>query len=158
MKVIRQTHTQLVLEQRLVGVWFLGAFLAFVGLMLALGFVAPLYLLGGLCIALGGFLEILTPVEICDLDKQKSRVTLIQRRWLRRNTRHYPLAHVRQVQVAKTTYLGTSFYNVCLNLVSGESLKLTLFPTTDRQKQIKTAQRIEEFLSPEQIAVNLKAS
>jgi hypothetical protein len=155
MKVIRQTNTQLVLEQRLIGVWFLGAFLAFVGLMLTLGFVAPLYIVGALCIAVGSLLEILTPVEICDLDKQLHRVTLIQRRWLRRNAQRYPLEQVHRVSVDKTTHLGTPFYNVCLTLNSGESLKLTLFPTTDRQKQIKTAERIEAFLSAELVPLKM---
>jgi hypothetical protein len=147
MKVIRQTHTQLVLEQRLIGIWFLGAFLAFVGLMFTLGFIAPLYIVGALCIAAGSLLEILTPVEICDLDKERALITLIQRRWLRRHTQRYPLAQVQQVRVDKTNYLGANFYTVCLKLASGKALNLTLFPTTDRQKQEKTAARIQSFLA-----------
>jgi hypothetical protein len=151
MKVIRQTSAQLVLEQRLIGMWLLGAFLAFVGIILTLGFTAPLYFVGALCIAAGSFTEILTPVEICNLDKHNQRLTLIRRRWLRRQIKRYPLEHIRQVNVGQTTYLGTPFYNVCFGLISGEVLTLTWFPTTDQHKQLQTAKQIEAFLSAEQL-------
>jgi hypothetical protein len=155
MRVIRQTTTQLVLEQRLIGLWAFGALLAFVGLFLTVGYRAPLYLIGGVCIAAGSLLEYLTPVEICDLNKQNQCLKLIQRRWLQRQVREYDLKSINQVRVIRKNYLGAKFYSVRLSLITGQRLNLTLFPTTDRDAQTNTAQRIETFLSGNSLAVNL---
>jgi hypothetical protein len=146
MRVIRCTTTQLVLEQRLIGLWILGAGVAFAGLYCTLGYAAPFYLLGGLCIGAGSLLEYLTPVEICDLDKQKQSLTLIQRRWMKRRIKHYPLDDIEQIRVERHSYLGANFYAVCLHLATGQRLNLTLFPTTDRGLQAATANKIESFL------------
>lgn len=155
MRVIRQTSTQLVLEQRLLGLWFFGALLAFVGLFFTVGYRAPLYLIGGVCIAAGSLLEYLTPVEICDLNKQEHRLKLIQRRWLQRRVAEYDLDSITNVRVIRKNYLGAKFYWVCLSLVTGQRLNLTLFPTTDRNLQLNTASRIEKFINSRMAAVTV---
>jgi hypothetical protein len=146
MKIVRLTPTQLTLKQRLLGAWCLSGFAFLLGLLLFVGYEFPVDWLGGGCIAAGGLIQALTPVEVCTFDKHCQQVVFTRQHWPKRSVARYAIAHISQVHVEQRVWLGTVFYRVSLLLESGQSLALTRFPTTDLSQQQNLASSIRRFL------------
>jgi hypothetical protein len=146
MKIVCLTPTQLTLKQRLLGAWCLAGFAFLIGLLLFVGYEFPVDWLGGSCIAAGGMIQALTPVEICTFDKHRQQVVFTRQHWPKRSVTRYEIAHITQVHVEQRVWLGTVFYRVSLLLESGQSLALTRFPTTDLSQQQNLASSIRRFL------------
>ncbi len=146
MKIVRMTPTQLTLKQRLLGAWCLAGFAFLIGLFLFIGYEFPVDWLGGACIAAGGLIQVLTPVETCTFDKHRQQVVFSRKHWLKRWVARYAIAQIAQVHVEQHVWVGTVFYRVSLLLESGQSLKLTRFPTTDLIQQQSLASSIRRFL------------
>ncbi|MBW4552591.1 MAG: hypothetical protein KME35_16000 [Aphanocapsa sp. GSE-SYN-MK-11-07L] len=146
MKIVRATTTELKLKQQLLGAWGLSGFAFLVGLFLFVGYEFPVDWLGGGCIAAGGLIQALTPIETCTFDKYRQQVVFTRHHWLKRWVTRYAIAQIAQVRVEQHVWAGTVFYRVGLLLESGQSLALTRFPTTDLDQQQNLASSIRRFL------------
>ena len=147
MKIVQRTSTRLTLQERLLGIWLLGAFVAVIGLLVVVAFNSPFYLFGGFCIAISNLIVFLSPIETCTFDKSLKKVTMKRQRWLKSSVTNHAIEHVLSVQVEKSLLLRTQFYRVSLMLVSGQRLPLTQFPSTDWRMQQEVATHIRRFLS-----------
>lgn len=147
MKVVRQTSTNLMLQNRPTGVWVLGGVAATIGLSFVLASAWPTYLIGGLWIALADLSIFLSPVETFTFDKIRKKVTLKQQGWLGTKVIEHRIQEVSEVQIEESTLLGSKFYRVNLLLVSGKYLHLIQSPSTDCQNQRALAKRIRIFLA-----------
>ena len=146
MKVIEHTSALLILQERLLGIRLLGGATALLGFLIFIMFEFPFDLFGGFCIAIAALISTLSPVETCTFDKSGNLVILEKRRWFSRQVQRHAIAQVATILVEENFWLGTQFYQVKLNFVSGHRSSLTQFATTDRIAQHSIAARIRDFL------------
>ncbi|ABW29519.1 hypothetical protein [Acaryochloris marina] len=146
MKVIEHTPALLVLQERLLGIRLFGGATALLGFMIFIIFEFPFDLFGCFCIAIAALISTLSPLEICTFDKSDNVVVLEKRRWFSSQIRRYCMTQIETIHVEEKAWLGTNFYQVRLNFVSGHRSTLTQFATTDRIAQHSLAERIRDFL------------
>lgn len=149
MRIIQHTANALTLKERLLGVWFLAACMAAIGLFIFIGYESPVDWFGGGCIAIASVIGCLSPSATCTFDKQQQRVTLKRRRLLSQSIKRHAIAQIAAVHVERRVIVGTYFYSISLVLVSGQRLTLTQFPSTDWGQQAHFASKIRRFLQGE---------
>jgi|GEM_PF-1454233 len=146
MKVIEHTPTLLILQERLLGIRLLGGATALLGFLIFIIFDFPYDLFGCVCIAIAALISTVSPVEICIFNKPDDLLILEKRRWFSRQTHRYTMTQIEMIQVEEKQWLGTKFYQVNLNFVSGQRSMLTRFASTDKIAQHSLAERIRDFL------------
>ncbi|WP_299402052.1 hypothetical protein [Acaryochloris sp. IP29b_bin.148] len=146
MKVIEHTPVLLVLQERLLGIRMLGGATALLGFLIFIIFEFPFDLFGCCCIAIAALMSTVSPVEICSFNKHDDLVTLEKHRWFSRQIQRYTITQIEAIEVEEKSWLGTPFYQVKLNFVSGHQSTLTQFATTDKIAQHSLAARIRDFL------------
>ncbi|AFY60315.1 hypothetical protein [Synechococcus sp. PCC 6312] len=143
MRIIQQSATRLVLRQRLVGLRYLCAFCAGLGLFLFLGYESPVDGIGLIGLTTAGLGYQLTAQEDCTLNRETGLLTL--RNSLGRKSYH--LEQLKRVIVKKEVFLGTEFYRVYFYTQAGEQIALTRFPTTHVAQQQSLARSIHQFMA-----------
>jgi len=146
MKVIEHTPVLLVLQERLMGIRLFGGATALLGFMIFIIFEFPYDLFGCFCIAAAALISTLSPLEICTFDKSGNVVVLEKRRWFSTQIQRYSMTQLATIHVEEKVLLGTNFYQVELNFISGHCSTLTQFATTDRIAQRSLAAKIQDFL------------
>ncbi|MGB7415123.1 MAG: hypothetical protein WA902_13035 [Thermosynechococcaceae cyanobacterium] len=149
MKIIQDTPDILVLQEKLMGLWFLGLGTAAFGFFVVLSFESPMDLFGGVCIAVSALVATLSPTETCSLNKINGLMTLRQQNWFKHRIKQQSIQQVADVNVEAYRVMGAQFFRVNLVLKSGQVLLLTRSASTDRAMQQDLAQRIEAFLGLE---------
>lgn len=154
MKVVQQTSTNLMLQNRPVGVWLLGGIAGAIGFSFVLASAWPVYLIGGPWIAVADLTVLLSPVETFTLNKIHNRVTLKQQGWLGTKVVEHAISEISEVQIEESVQVGSRFYRVSLVLTTGEHLDLVQFPSTDYRSQQALAKCIRAFLASGREPVN----
>jgi hypothetical protein len=147
MQVVQQTSTNLMLQNRPVGVWILGEIAAAIGFSFVLASAWPTYLMGGFWIAFANLTVFLSPVETSTFDKVCNRFTLKQQGWRGTKVIEHAIQEIFDVRVEESVQVGSRFYRVSLVLASGKHLYLIQFPTTDFEAQQVAADCIRAFLA-----------
>jgi hypothetical protein len=147
MKVLQHTSERLAIEERLMGVWVLSIGSIAAGLFMFFLFEPPVDWVGAFCIALGGVFATLTPSETFIFDKKIGCLTTHQTRLLKQNSAYVPMAEIQTVNLETIEMLGSRFYRINLQLVSGQTLAVTQTVSTDWQQQQKIIRHIRGFLS-----------
>lgn len=147
MKVLQHTSECLAIQERLIGIWLLSLASIGVGIFMFFLFEPPVDVVGAFCIALGCVFATLTPSETFIFDKRNGCLTAHKRQILRQQTRALSIKDIQAVQVDSQEFLGAQFYQIKLQLASGESLKVTKTVTTDLQQQQRIVRHIRGFLS-----------
>lgn len=147
MKVVQQTSTNLMLQNRPIGVWILGEIAAAIGFSFVLASAWPTYLIGGFWIAFANLTVFLSPIETSTFDKIRNRITLKQQGWLGTRITEHAIPEISDVQVEESIQVGSRFYRVSLLLISGKRLHLSQFPSTDCESQQAAANQIQAFLT-----------
>ncbi len=148
MKVLQHTSARLVIRERLLGIWLLSIATILTGIFMFFLFEPPVDWIGGFCIALGGIFAALTPTETFTFDKQAGYLTVRQKRLLSQHTTHHDISDILTVNVNRLEVLGTPFYRVSLQLVTGAEVTVTRTVSTDWQQQQKMVRHIRGFLYP----------
>jgi hypothetical protein len=147
MKVLQHTSERLAIEERLMGVWVLSIGSIAAGLFMFFLFEPPVDWVGAFCIALGGIFATLTPSETFIFDKKIGCLTTHQTRLLKQHSTYVPMAEIQTVNLETIEMLGSRFYRINLQLVSGQALAVTQTVSTDWQQQQKIIRHIRGFLS-----------
>jgi hypothetical protein len=147
MKVLQHTSERLAIEERLIGIWLLSLASIAAGLFMFFLFEPPVDWVGAFCIALGGVFATLTPTETLIFDKKAGCLTTQQNRLLKQQTMHLPIAEIKTVNIETLEVLGSRFYRINLQLVSGQTLAVTQTVSTDWQQQQKIIRHIRGFLN-----------
>jgi hypothetical protein len=147
MKVLQHTSERLAIEERLMGVWVLSIGSIAAGLFMFFLFEPPVDWVGAFCIALGGVFATLTPSETFIFDKKIGCLTTHQTRLLKQNSTYVSMAEIQTVNLETIEMLGSRFYRINLQLVSGQTLAVTQTVSTDWQQQQKIIRHIRGFLS-----------
>ncbi len=146
MQVIQQSVTLLKLQERPIGIWMFSSFTAVLGLLIFISFESPVDWFGLLCIFLANLMMFWSPVKTCVFDKKLNRVTLKQQGWLGTKVIEYAINEIILIQVEESKLIGTIFYKIKLNLLSGKQFYLTKIPSTDWELQQKIANYVRAFL------------
>jgi hypothetical protein len=147
MRVLQHTPEQLIIEERLVGIWILSLGSIAAGLFMFFLFEPPVDWVGAFCIALGGIFATFTPMERLIFDKTVGCLTTQQNRLLKRQITHLAIAEINSVNVETLEVLGSRFYRINLQLVSGQTLAITQTVSTDWKQQQKIIRHIHVFLN-----------
>lgn len=147
MKVLQHTSERLTIAERLVGIWILSLGSIAAGLFMFFLFEPPVDWVGAFCIALGGIFATLTPTEILIFDKTVGCLTTQQNSVLKRQTTYLAIAEIKSVNIEILEVLGSRFYRINLQLVSGQALAITQTVSTDWQQQQKIIRHIRGFLN-----------
>jgi hypothetical protein len=147
MKVLQHTSERLAIEERLIGVWALSLGSIAAGLFMFFLFEPPVDWVGAFCIALGAVFATLTPTETFVFDKKIGYLTTHQSRLLKQHSTHLPISEIATVNLETLEVLGSRFYRVNLQLVSGQTLAVTQTVSTDWQQQQKIIRHIRGFLN-----------
>ena len=146
MKVIQHTPYLLILQERLLGIRLLGGATALLGFLVFIIFESPFDLFGCFCIVIAGLISTFSPVETCTFSKSDNLVVLEKQRWFSRQVQRHAMTQIATIQIEEQLWLGTQFYQVKLNFVSGHRSTLTQFSTTDRMAQYGIVKKIRDFL------------
>jgi hypothetical protein len=147
MKVLQHTSVRLTIQERLLGIWLLSLGTVFTGLFMFFLFEPPVDWIGAFCIALGGVFSVLTPSETFVFDKLAGRLIIHQKRLLNQRTLYHAMSDLNTVNVNTLEVLGTRFYRINLQLLSGQQIPVTRTVSTDWQQQQKIVRHIRGFLS-----------
>ena len=151
MKVIQHTPYLLILQERLLGIRLLGGATALLGFLVFIIFESPFDLFGCFCIAIAGLISTFSPVETCTFNKSDNLVVLEKKRWFSRQIQRHTMTQITTIQIEEQQWLGTQFYQVKLDFVSGHRSTLTQFATTDRIAQHVIVKRIRDFVQIEHL-------
>jgi hypothetical protein len=146
MKVLQHTSERLAIEERLMGVSALSLGSIAAGLFMFFLFEPPVDWVGAFCIALGGIFATLTPTETFVFDKKIGYLTTRHRRLLKQYSKYLPITEIETVNLETLEVLGSRFYRINLQLVSGQTLAVTQTVSTDWQQQQKITRHIRGFL------------
>jgi hypothetical protein len=147
MKVLQHTSVRLTIQERLIGIWLLSLGTALTGLFMFFLFEPPVDWIGAFCLALGGIFSVLTPSETFVFDKLAGYLIIHQQRLLNQRTLYHVMADVNTVNVNTLEVLGTRFYRINLQLLSGQQIPVTRTVSTDWRQQQKIVRHIRGFLS-----------
>jgi hypothetical protein len=147
MKVLQHTAECLAIEERLMGVSALSLGSIAAGLFMFFLFEPPVDWVGAFCIALGGTFATLTPTETFIFDKKIGCLTTHHKRLLKQYSTYLPMTEIKTVNLETLEVLGSRFYRINLQLVSGKTLAVTQTVSTDLQQQQKITRHIRGFLS-----------
>lgn len=149
MKIIQQTPDTLVLQEKLLGIWFLGLGTAATGFFIVMSFESPVDLFGGVCIAIAALVATLSPTETCTFNKTTGLITLRRQHWFSQRIQQQTLSEITDVRVEPYTVMGTQFFRVSLVFISGQTLAVTRSASTDKTAKQTLAQQIQDFLDLE---------
>lgn len=147
MKVLQHTSVRLTIQERLLGIWILSLGTVFTGLFMFFLFEPPVDWIGAFCIALGGVFSVLTPSETFVFDKLTGRLIIYQKRLLSQRILDRAMSDLDTVNVNTLEVLGTRFYRIHLQLLSGQQIPVTRTVSTDWQQQQKIVRHIRGFLN-----------
>ena len=146
MKVLHHTAEQLVIQERLLGIWILSFGSISAGLFMFFLFEPPVDFVGAFCVALGGIFATLAPTETLTFDRAGGGLTLRKNRSLGQQITHLPISEIQAVNVEPLEFVNFKFYQVSLQLTSGQKLTVTRTFSTDVQQQQRIVRHIRDFL------------
>ncbi len=146
MRILQHNSAQLIIQERLIGIWLLSIGITLVGLFMFFLFEPPVDWIGAVCIALGGIFATLTPTETFVFDRARGHLTIHRQHLLKKQTAHYPMAAVVDVQVKNVEFLGTRFHRVVLHLEHRQWIAVTQTISTDWKQQQSVLRHIRGFL------------
>jgi hypothetical protein len=147
MKVLQHTSERLAIEERLIGISALSLGSIAAGLFMFFLFEPPVDWVGAFCIALGGTFATITPTETFVFDKKIGYLTTHHNRLLKQYKTCLPIAEIKTVNLETLEVLGSRFYRINLQLISGQTLAVTQTVSTDWQQQQRITRHIRGFLN-----------
>lgn len=147
MKVLQHTSARLAIQERLLGIWLLSLGTVLTGMFMFFLFEPPVDWIGAALIALGGTFAVSSPTETLTFDKTTGHLTLHRQRLLGQQTLRYPMSEVVVVKTEAVDVLGSRFYRVYLQMMSGESILITRTLSTDWPQQQMILRHIRGFLN-----------
>jgi hypothetical protein len=146
MKVLLHTTEQLIIQEQLIGIWMLSLGSISAGLFMFFLFEPPVDWVGAFCLSLGGIFATLTPTETLTFDKVGGGLTIKKGRYLGHQITYLPTSEIKTVTVEPLEVINFRFYQVNLQLISGQKLTVTRTFSTDIQQQQRIVRHIRDFL------------
>jgi hypothetical protein len=148
MKVLHHSSRRLVIQEKLLGIWLLSIMTGLTGIFMFFLFEPPVDWLGAFCIGLAWAFRLLTPVELYTFDRRSQLLRVEQQNVLVNKVTSYPITDCQGVNIETIDVLGTRFYRVRLDMLSGQKLTVTQTLSTDWKRQQRIVRHIRGFLSP----------
>ncbi len=146
MKVLLHTTERLIIQERLIGIWVLSLGSISAGLFMFFLFEPPVDWVGAFCFSLGAAFATLAPTETLTFDKVGGGLTLKKKRYLGHQITYLPTSDIKTVNVEPLEFISFRFYQVSLQLISGQKLTVTRTFSTDIQQQQRIVRHIRDFL------------
>jgi hypothetical protein len=148
MKVLHHSSRCLVIQEKLLGIWLLSIMTGLTGVFIFFSFEPPVDWLGAFCIGLAWIFRLLTPVEVYVFDRRSQSLRVEQQNVLGNRVASYPINDCQGANIEPIDILGTRFYRVSLQMLSGQKLTVTQTLSTDWKRQQSIVRHIRGFLYP----------
>ncbi len=146
MKIVQQNAMRLILQEQPLGIWFLGLGTTIAGFVIFIVCKPPIFLWGGVLIAIAGAMMSWSATTTCTFDKINNQLTVRRQHFFSQRVRRHAIHQIAEVRLRKRMFIGTPFYHVSLIFASGQQFPITQSASTDWHARKILVEQIRSFL------------